>query len=55
MYARRGGDGSAAFTWMNWTEAAGTAGEGVRGASSGGLLTFNGTDYNSDIVDISFV
>lgn len=55
VYARRGGDGSAAFTWMNWTEAAGTAGEGVRGASSGGLLTFNGTDYNSDIVDISFV
>lgn len=55
VYARRGGDGSAAFTWMNWTEAAGTAGEGVRGASSGGLLAFNGTDYNSDIVDISFV
>lgn len=55
VYARRGGDGSAAFTWMNWTEAAGTAGEGVRGASSGGLLAFNGTDYNSDIVDIAFV
>ena len=55
VYARRGGDGSAAFTWMNWTEAAGTAGEGVRGVSSGSLLTFNGTDYNSDIVDISFV
>lgn len=55
VYARRGGDGSAAFTWMNWTETAGTAGEGVRGASSGGLLAFNGTDYNSDIVDIAFV
>lgn len=55
VYARRGGDGSAAFAWMNWTETAGIAGEGVGGASSGGLLTFNGTDYNSDIVDISFV
>ena len=55
VYARRGGDGSAAFTWMNWSAPAGIAGEGVRGASSGGLLTFNGTDYNSDIVDISFV
>lgn len=54
-YARRGGDGSAAFTWMNWTETAGIAGEGVRGASSGGLRTFERTDYNSDIVDISFV
>lgn len=55
VYARRGGDGSAAFTWMNWTETAGTAGEGVRGESSGGSLAFNGTDYNSDIVDIAFV
>lgn len=55
VYARRGGDGSAAFTWMNWTEAAGTAGEGIRGASSGGLLNFTGTDYNSDIVDIAFI
>lgn len=54
-YARRGGNGSAAFTWMNWTETAGIAGEGIRGESSGSLLPFTAKDYNSDIVDISFV
>lgn len=56
VYARRGGDGSAAFTWMNWTCPAGEAGEGVRSASSGGLINFyENKDYNTDIVDVSFL
>lgn len=53
----RGGDGSAAFTWMNWAAPAGTFGHGSVDDPSydGTLLSFSGTDYNSDIVDISFV
>lgn len=53
----RGGNGSAAFTWMNWTAPAGTFGHGSVDDPSydGTLLSFSGTDYNSDIVDISFV
>lgn len=53
----RGGDGSAAFTWMNWSAPAGTFGHGSVDDPSydGSLLTFTGKDYNSDIVDISFV
>lgn len=53
----RGGDGSAAFTWMNWSAPAGTFGHGSVDDPSydGTLLSFSGTDYNSDIVDISFV
>lgn len=53
----RGGDGSAAFTWMNWSAPAGTFGHGSVDDPSydGSLRTFTGKDYNSDIVDISFV
>ena len=52
-----GGDGSAAFTWMNWSAPAGTFGHGSVDDPSydGSLLTFTGKDYNSGIVDISFV
>lgn len=52
-----GGNGSAAFTWMNWSAPAGTFGHGKVDDPSydGSLLTFAGKDYNSDIVDISFV
>lgn len=52
-----GGNGSAAFTWMNWAAPAGTFGHGSVDdpSSDGTLLSFNGTDYNTDIVSVSFV